>query len=259
MALTAGSISKVSVADVSDSMLVSAAVSGTTPYTYQWFRSTVSGFTPGTATSVSSASSALGLNDTGLTPGTVYYYKVVVVDSNATPATVSTAQLSVTTLAPIVSQNQFQEAPYLGMLDLRFNGNTIAVQFDPAGTGTLVPGQAVIWSTVAGGAPKVNPSTATSDNVAGFVNYDIKSVVYAPGDRLEISIRQNVMFLYAATAINRGNEVTSLPAGVAGGCNGGVIPAVGSGGLPKVGFSLDTAVIGALCRIMLTTPAYVLS
>lgn len=100
MALIAGTISQVAVTAISDSLLVSAAVSGTTPYNYQWFRSTVSGFTPGSATSVSSPSTALGFNDSSLSPSTIYYYKVVVVDSNATPATVSTAQLAVTTLAP---------------------------------------------------------------------------------------------------------------------------------------------------------------
>lgn len=259
MALTAGSLSQVSVADVSDSLLATAAVSGTTPYTYQWYRAPSSAaFVPAASYAVSGATS-LALADSGLTPGSVYYYRVVSVDSNATPASVTYSGLTVTTLAPQVSQNTFGLAPILGMTDLKLNYNTITVQFDPAGSGTLVPGQAVKWSTVAGGPPKVLVSTATADVVAGFVNYNQKNTSYAVGDYLEMSMAGNVMFLYAATAINRGNEVTSLPSGVAGGCNGGVIPSVPSGGIPKVGFALDTAAIGQLVRIQLRTPAYIVS
>ncbi len=259
MAFTAGTISQVAVASTTDSLLTSAATGGTTPYTYQYYRSTTTNFSPGAATSISGAT-ALALSDSGLTPGTVYYYKNVATDSAGTPSVVTTAQITVTTLAPTLSQNQFTESPFLGMLDLRYNTDTVAAQFDPAGTGTLIGGQAVKFTTApAGGAPTVVPCTATSDTVAGFVNYDIKTAVYNPGDRLEMSMRGNVMYLYAATAINRGQEVTSLPAAVAGGCNGGVIPAVGSGGLPKVGFSLDTTAIGQLGRIFLSTPAYIVS
>lgn len=258
MAFTAGSLTQVSVASTSDVLSATAASGGTTPYTYQWYRSTTTGFSPGVGNSVSGATT-LALNDSGLTPGTIYYYKVVSTDSAGTASVVSYSQLVVTTLAPTLSQNQFSLAPFLGMLDLSYNGDTIAAQFDPAGSGTLVGGQAVKFSTTASGAPLVVPCTATSDACAGFVNYDIKTAVYNPGDRLEMSMRGNVMFLYAATAISRGNEVTSLPAAIAGGCNGGVIPSVPSGGLPKVGWSLDTAAIGQLCRIFVTTPAYIVS
>lgn len=259
MAFTVGSISQVAVASTTDSLLVVAATGGTTPYSYQYYRSTASAFSPSSTTSIAGAT-ALALNDSGLTPGTIYYYYNIATDSAATPSVVTTTKLTVTTLAPTVSQNQFTEAPFLGMLDLRYNGDTISVQFDPAGSGSLVGGQAVKFTTApAGGVPTVIPCTATSDVCAGYINYDIKSASYAPGDRMEMSMRGNVMFLYAATAINRGVEVTSLPAAIAGGCNGGVIPAVGSGGLPKVGWSLDTGVIGSLVRIFITTPAYIVS
>lgn len=253
MTFTAGVLSQVSVASTSDSLASTAASGGTTPYTYQWYRHTVTAFTPAASLAISSAT-LLTLSDSGLTPGTIYYYKVVGTDSAATPVLVTTAQLAVTTLAPSLSQNQFQETAFLGMTDLRFNGNTMSVQFDPAGSGTLVGGQAVKWSTVAGGVPKVVPSLLAADVVAGFVNYDIKSASYAAGDRLEISLAGNVMFLYAALAINRGAFVTSLPAAVAGGCNGGVIPVAGSN-VPIAGYALDTAAIGALCRIFIQTPS----
>lgn len=254
MSLTAGSLSQVAVSDVQAQVLATAPTSGTTPYSYQYYRATASNFVPGGGNIITGAT-ALALTDSSLTPGTIYYYKQIQIDSAATPASVTTSQLVVTTLAPQVSQNQFNIQPFLGMLDLQLNYNTIAAQFDPAGSGTLVGGQAVKWSTVAGGVPKVVPSTAQADVIAGFVNYDIKTASYVAGNRIEMSQVGNVMFLYAALAINRGQEVCSIPAAVAGGCNGGVVPVTGSSGFPIVGFALDTAAIGQLVRIELRCPS----
>jgi hypothetical protein len=159
------------------------------------------------------------------------------------------------TSAASPNPNQFALAPYLGQLDLRFNGDTISCTFDPAGSGTLVGGQAVKFTTSASGDPTVVPSLLSSDDVAGFVNYDIKSQVYNPGSRLEISMAGNVMYVYAALAVNRGQFLTSLPAAVAGGTNGGVVPVTGSSGFPIVGYALDTAPIGGLFRMFIQTPA----
>ena len=258
MALTAGALSIVSVGPNSATLSSAAATMGTSPYTYQWYKSTSSGFSPGSGNIISGATS-LTLNDTGLVPGVTVYYKVVVTDAASTTATSS--QLTVAVPGYSQNQNQFAMSPVLGMTDERFNANTIPVKFDPAGSGTLVAGQAVIFSTNAspGGVPLVVQSTATSDNVAGFVNYSIKDALFNPGDRLDISIRGNVIYLIAGAAMNRGTEVTSLPAGVAGGGNGVVIAAVGSGGLPKVGWCFDQPSVGALFRVYLTTPAFILS
>jgi hypothetical protein len=262
MSLAIGSITLVSVGSTTANLLAPAATGGSAPVTYQWYRSTTSGFTPGSLTLLTGDTS-LSLSDSGLTPGTVYYYEIVATDAAAAKA--SSNQLTVTSTASSPNPNQFTLAPYLGMLDLRFNGDTISVQFDPAGSGTLVGGQAVKFSTVStqgtgasgglNGIPLVVPSTSTADDVAGMVNYDIKSAVFKPGDRMEISLAGNVMYLYAALPVNRGQFVTSLPSSVAGGCNGGVVPVTGSSGLLIVGYSLDTAAIGTLTRIMLQTPA----
>lgn len=99
MTLTAGSLSQVSVGASTDSLAATAAVGGTTPYSYQWYRSTVSGFTPGPSNSVSGAT-ALTLNDVNLVPGTQYYYSMVVIDSAGTPASATYAQL------PVLTQGQ---------------------------------------------------------------------------------------------------------------------------------------------------------
>ncbi len=95
MALTAGALSQVSVASTSDSLASAVATMGSTPYTYQWYRSLEgTGFTPGTSNIVTGAT-ALSLADTGLVPSTIYYYKVVVSDALGSHATSSS--LTVTT------------------------------------------------------------------------------------------------------------------------------------------------------------------
>lgn len=261
MALAQGSIQLVSAGATSVSLLAPAATGGSAPVTYQYYRSTASGFTPGSSNAVAGGS-ALALNDSGLTPGTTYYYEIVATD--AAMDTASSAQLTVVTSAASPNPNQFSQSPFLGMLDLRFNGDTISVQFDPAGSGSLVGGQAVKFSaqstqgtSLAGagnGIPLVEPAGSASDVIAGFVNYDIKSVSYGPGDRLEISMFSNVMYLYATSQIDRGEFVFSLPASDPGGCNGGVAPLTGSSSNPIVGWAIDTAAQGTLCRIFLQTP-----
>lgn len=69
---------------------------GTTPYTRQLYRSTTSGFTPGSGNRISS-SATLPYTDTGLTINTTYYYVLEVDDSGA--LTANTAQASGSTLS----------------------------------------------------------------------------------------------------------------------------------------------------------------
>lgn len=95
------------------------ATGGTSPYTYQWYRSTTSGFTPGGGNILSGATS-LTLADTTASTGTIYYYKLVSTDSAGTPATV--------TSNPIVGNL------WLVPLILGFIGDSITIQ-DP-GNGT---------------------------------------------------------------------------------------------------------------------------
>lgn len=254
MALAVGPIVATNVGSSTDTLTTAAATGGVGPYTYQLYRSTTSGFTPGAGNLIPGATT-LVFNDSGLTPYTQYYYKMVVTDTGNADATATSAQLSVMTSAASPNPNQFALAPYLGQLDLHFNGDTISATFDPAGTGTLVAGQAVKFSTNVSGDPLVVPSTSPSDDVCGYVNYDIKSQVFVPGSRMEISMAGNVMYLYAALAVNRGQFLTSLPSASPGGTNGGVVPVTGSSGFPIIGFALDTVPIGSLCRVFLQTPA----
>ncbi|MGO9114392.1 MAG: SGNH/GDSL hydrolase family protein [Thermoguttaceae bacterium] len=54
--------------------------------TYQWYRSTTAGFTPGSGNLLTGQTS-LSFTDSGLTPGTTYYYACVATDSSRATAT----------------------------------------------------------------------------------------------------------------------------------------------------------------------------
>lgn len=251
MTLTAGVITEVSVGSTTASLSATAATGGTGPYTYQWYRSTTSGFTPGGGNAVSGAT-ALTLDDTGLTPGTLYYYKVVATDTGDSNTTVEYTQEPVTTAAPTQNPNAFAQSPQLGMIDMRFPYNTVAVQIDASQSTDLYPGAAVKMVDSAGGVPKVVGCAANSDEVLGFINYNIKNVTFGAGDAAEISMAGNVMFLYAVAAIARGAQV-QLDLST----NGGVKTKTGSSGADIVGWAYDKAsAAGDLIRVFLTTPSY---
>ncbi len=250
--LTAGAPSSSNIGSNSASISVAPPTLGTTPYSYQWYRSTVSGFTPGTPTILSGKTSA-AIIDTGLIPGAQYYYAAIETDSSTTPVAVTSAQLSVLADTNNQTMNQFIQSPYLGMLDLKYNPDTLAAQMDATVVGLYVAGQAVKFTDEVGGVPRVVPCTADTDIVAGFINFNIKNKKFVAGSTMEISLDQNVMFLTAGTALSRGTRVMIAPT-IAPGC---VVAA--TTGKPVCGFVLDPAAgPGELIRIKLTTPSYAL-
>lgn len=251
MVLTAGTLSLSSKTSTTANLAATAATGGVGANSYQWYRSQTSGFTPGGGNIISGAT-ALTLADSGLVPGTQYYYKVVATDEDSPPETVEYTQLSVVTDAPVVNPNQFNQVPYLGMIDMRFPYNTVSVLIDASQSSALYAGAAVKMVDSAGGVPKVVGCTADTDEVLGFINYDIKTVSYTAGVPAEISMAGNVMYLYATAAIARGIQVA-----LALSTNGGVQPATGATSDRIVGWAYDKATLpGELIRVFLKTPSF---
>lgn len=251
MSVTAGALSLVSKTATKVVASSAAASGGVGPYTYQWYRSTDSAFVPGGG-NILAGKTTLSLEDTGLIPGTQYYYKVVATDTGDSNATDTSDNLSVVTDQETPSQNQFSQSTVLGSLDLRFNPNTVAVQIDASETGTLYAGQAVKIVDSAGGVPKVVKCSADSDQVLGFINYNIKNAAFLAGDACEISMDGNCQFLRATAAIARGVQVVLDTTTV-----GGVKAASGSGGERIVGWAYDKATAaGQLIRVMVKTPSF---
>lgn len=148
--------------------------------------------------------------------------------------------------------NSFAQTPELGMLDQRFNFNTISCLVDTTESGSLVAGQAVKVVDSADGVPKVVAVEADTDEVFGFVNYDIKSKEYIAGDALEISQAGNVIYLLSTAAISRGAQV-----GLDESTVGGVQPLSSSSGANIVGWAMDKAAgSGELIRVKVSCPSF---
>lgn len=252
MAVTPGALSAVSVQSNSASVLSAAATAGTGPYTYQWYMSTQTGFTPGAGNIVSGAT-ALALTVTGLNASTPYYFKVVVTDTGDSNATAISNQLAIVTSYQVQNPNQFQQSQVLGQIDLN-NGsnNIISVQVDDTQVDPILAGQAVKIVDSAGGVPKVIAAAADTDGVLGFVVYNVKNKRFIAGDFMEIAMAGTCIYLQATEAIARGAQVVSDVSSL-----GGVAQSSGSGGENKVGWAVDKAGnANYLIRVMLTTPSF---
>jgi hypothetical protein len=253
-ALAAGVASLSAVTDTTASLSATAATGGTAPYTYQWYRSLITGFTPGAGTLITGAT-ALTLNDSALIPNTTYFYVLVATDSAS--ATVNYTQVTALTQAMNLSQNQFSQTPYVGMPDMRFNASSIGAQVSPNQATALYNGMAVKIDTAispngSNYVPQVIGCTANSDSASGFIIYDIKSLSYNAGDRISMALAGTVLYLWATSAITAFNQVQlNLQTG------GGVTAKVGASGANIVGYAIDGAsASGQLIRVFVQTPSF---
>lgn len=253
MSLTAGVLSQVSVASTSVAAISTAASGGVGPYTQQWYISTTSGFSPGGGNIVAGATS-LSETFSGLIPNTQYYLKVVFTDTGNSNATITSSQLAIATTAQVLSPNQFQQSQFLGTIDLRFDYNTVSAQIDVTQSGSLYAGAPVklVPSSSPNSAPKVVGISADTDEVFGYINFDIKTVQYVAGSLCEISQAGNVMYLFSTAAITQGVQVVPTMSTM-----GGVKAATGSTGARIVGFAYDGAsAAGQLIRVKLACPSF---
>lgn len=151
--------------------------------------------------------------------------------------------------------NQFKQSAEKGLMDLRFNPTVISCQIDESvGATLLLPGQAVKVVDSAGGVPKVVPVTAPTDDVFGFLMYNIKDKAYKAGQAVEVVFSRggSVMYMEAGAAIARNAKVMVQVAGEK------VITAAGAGNV-VVGRALDKAAgNGDLVRVVIDLPGEVL-
>jgi len=244
MTFTAGALSKVLVGQSTAQLSSAAASGGTGPYNYQWYRSTTTGFSPGAGNIISGATS-LSLNDSGLIPGTTYYYVVVATDTGNGNVTANSSQLTVGT-EPSLSPNQFAQSLVVGLIDMKIGStNVIAAQVDASVTSQIFPGQGVkIVANTSGGIPKVAPISSKSDQCIGFAAFNIKDLLYVAGQNLEIALFGTVIWLYATGAITQFAEVC-LDSTYVGG-----VQATGNTAT-WVGWAMDGASAAGLIRVML--------
>jgi hypothetical protein len=246
MTITASSLSQVAVASTTVTVATGAFTGGVAPVTYQWYRSTASGFTPGSGNSVSGGTSTT-LNDSGLIPNTKYFYEVVGADSTGSLA--SSSQIAIATTSAVLSQNAFSQSAYVGTIDMAVGTtNVLAAQIDiSAGASVFYPGQFVkAVASTTGGPPRVIGCTAKGDAVIGCIKFNIKDITYGAGQMCEIARGGTVVWLYSTGAITQFTQVC-LDVTTVGG-----VQATGNTAT-IVGQALDGAsAAGVLIRVELT-------
>lgn len=251
MSITAGAISLVNVYPTEVDLVATAVTGATGPVTYQWYRSLTTGFSPD-GSNILTGQTALTLNDTGLIPGTQYYYKLVATDTGHSNDQATYTQFAQATLAPQLNPNQFSLVPLLGTLDQIYNPNVRSVQVNAAQATALTFGQAVKMAQSVGGVPQVVACTADTDECLGFVVFNIRSINFPANSMMSIAMDQCVMWLYATAPISAGAQVCLDLRTV-----GGVQPVTGSSAKNIVGTAWDEATAAdQLIRISLGTPSF---
>lgn len=110
--------------------------------------------------------------------------------------------------------NQFKQSPVKGEMDLQLNPTIIAGQLDVTSAGNLLPGTAVKMVDSAGGVPKFVEISAATDDVYGFLVYDIKKQNFDAYDAVQVAcMRNSVMYMEASAAIARNAQVMPVVSG----------------------------------------------
>ena len=250
MSFAAGALSKTLVAATTAQLASAVATGGTGPYTYQWYKSLTTGFSPGAGNIIAGAT-ALTLNDSGNTPGLTYFYVVVATDTGNANVTVNSAQLSVA-MEPSQQPNQFTQNNMVGIVDMRVGPtNIISAIVDASATAPIQPGQGVkVVSSTVGGPPKVVAISGKADPSIGFAIFNMKDVQYPIGTVLEVALWGTIIWCYATAAISSFAEVCLDPTYV-----GGVQPTGNTATL--MGTAIDGCSGPGLIRVQLVpNPAY---
>ena len=145
-------------------------------------------------------------------------------------------------------QNQFALAPVKGQVDMHRPGGSVSCIVD-ASSGTLVAGQAVIIVDSTDKIPHIKGVAATTDNVLGFVGFEQKDASFVAGDRVEISLDGEIMYMEAGAAFAKLTELMVVVAGSK------VVTATQNNRV--IGWAFDKASADLdLVRVFIKTPSY---
>lgn len=145
-----------------------------------------------------------------------------------------------------LNPNQREQATVQGQIDLGYNFNVFSGIVAVAETATLVPGDAVKLSDVAGPMLQFLLCTADNDNIFGYVTRNIKDQSVSAGNYVEIAASGSVVYMTAGAAIARGAKLESDVSAAK------VITASSN---PVIGIALDKAAAdGDLIRVLVLAP-----
>lgn len=145
--------------------------------------------------------------------------------------------------------NQFAQSVVKGVMDLSVGTKSVlACQVDSSSAGNLIPAQAVKLVNVASGIPNIVECSADTDDVFGFIAYNIKDQEFDAGAKVEVAMgRTGVMYMEASAAIAVNAPVMIVVSGQK--------VATATAGKMIIGRALDKAsASGDLIRVMIDLP-----
>lgn len=142
------------------------------------------------------------------------------------------------------TSNQFSLTLNKGSLTLDPNWDSFNCVVSGTEAGTLVPGQAVVLVDEAAARLPVAAAAATTDDIFGFIPYNVKTNEYVAEDNIKIAKRNDVIVLEAGAAIARGADLEAV-------ITGSKVQTQATGTV--IGKALDKATAdGDLIRVLLT-------
>lgn len=149
----------------------------------------------------------------------------------------------------MVTSNQFQLAREKGMISPASAAeNVYSCRVDASESATLVAGTAVKLKDVAGKGFIVEAADAISDDIFGFVIYNVKVASYTANDSVNIATDNTVLTMEASAAIAGGANVELL-------LTGAKVATAATSGARVVGKALEKAAAdGDLIPVLIQTP-----
>ncbi len=113
------------------------------------------------------------------------------------------------------SSNQFSQTPEKGQLDLAINWNVFDARIDPNSVADFTNANGFAIKIVDSSSKQitVDLATAASDDIFGFIPFEIKTNTYVAGDLVRVGINLTVILMEASAAIVKGALVEILPTG----------------------------------------------
>jgi hypothetical protein len=146
--------------------------------------------------------------------------------------------------------NQFQKTVEKGKTTLLLNSNIISGIIDATETATLVAGDPVKIYNTTGSVIKFVKATAATDDIFGFIPFEVKQNEFVAGDPINVAFNDCVMVMEASAAIARGVAVQIDPSTSK--------VATKTGTNTAIGYTLDKAAADTdLIRVLIKTPRLV--
>ena len=110
------------------------------------------------------------------------------------------------------NQNQFKQTPVIGQVAFQQNVDTQTAVINPstaAAAGTITAGCAVKLINYASPEIVVDVTSGANDGpIFGVIGYNPRKNSYAANDHVEVLTDQDVVYMFSAGAINRGQRVS---------------------------------------------------